>query len=116
MGDLANKVRAKQQEELDNLCPDTNIIGITVAPAPYGMQVYKKYEITGDPKSKTNSPTKTKKDLNNSIDLPSSQKKDKFSPEIIKVDESHTITLIEQLDAESKRTLNALVQSVLLTQ
>jgi hypothetical protein len=39
-----------------------------------------------------------------------------LSKEVIKVDETHTITLIERLDAESKRTLNALVQSVLTTQ
>lgn len=34
----------------------------------------------------------------------------------MKVDEKNTIHLIEKLDAESKKTLNALVQSVLMTQ
>ena len=38
-----------------------------------------------------------------------------MSEQIIKVDESKTIKLIEVLDVESKKTLNALVQSVLMT-
>lgn len=49
MGTLAARVRAKQQEEIENINTDVNIVGITVAPAPYGFQVYKKGEITGDP-------------------------------------------------------------------
>ena len=51
-----------------------------------------------------------KNTVNNSI-----LKNNSMSEQIIKVDESKTIKLIEVLDVESKKTLNALVQSVLMT-
>lgn len=75
------------------------------------MQVYKKYELTGDPKSKSPTPTRVKR-----AETPVEKSPEKSSQEVVRVDETQTISLIERLDPESKRTLNALVQSVLMTQ
>ena len=87
------------------------------------MVVYNEHEITGNPKNKKKQPKKPvqqpvksmdssplKNTVNNSI-----LKNNSMSEQIIKVDESKTIKLIEVLDVESKKTLNALVQSVLMT-
>lgn len=75
------------------------MIGTSVIPAPSGMKVYQPNEITGN-HNRTPSPAP----------IPAKR------VDMIQVSEKETIHLIEKLDNDSKKTLNALVQSVLLTQ
>lgn len=104
MGSLAQQVRAKQQEELDNNTSNLSIIGTSVLPAPYGMNVYRQGEITGNPKLKAAQAAKL-----------AQLEKTQMPKEVAQVEGESTIHLIEKLDDQSKKTLNALVQSVLMT-